>query len=369
MKTKTFNFSSNKLTINMAFNYGLFEKFESNKSGYPITVYSRAVIEQPSVKDEILTSIIPDFENAIRMYESIYGKAPFEELTVTEVPFGHGIAFNGYTYLSYSTFYNRSDKGFDESFRAHELAHQFWYSNKTLSYHDRWLSEGFAEFSGLWFMQIVLKDNEKYFDMLDRYFKNISETRKSFISDGAETSPIWMGNRASSSKTAGDYSTIIYEKSAWILHMLRIFCIGLNNFNEDLFKDILRDFYQLSNKQLVSTEDFIQICEKHIQMDMKWFFDQYVYNSYLPEYKFEWENDGQDENGKYLVKIEIDQLNVPDNFYSEIPLKIDFGDGKFYAMRVAVKGNKLVGKLPPMPLKPKDIEFNYLKGVFGEYDD
>ena len=69
--------------------------------------------------------------------------------------------------LSWVTFQNTSDAGDDELFRAHEVAHQWWGIGVDFeSYHDQWLSEGFANFSGLWYMQTVRHDNRKYFDML-----------------------------------------------------------------------------------------------------------------------------------------------------------------------------------------------------------
>ena len=49
-----------------------------------------------------------------------------------------------------------------------------------ISYHDQWLSEGFATYSGLWYLQAAKDDNELFFDVLhewkDKYlmFKGVS---------------------------------------------------------------------------------------------------------------------------------------------------------------------------------------------------
>jgi len=59
-------------------------------------------------------------------------------------------------HLSFATFLGLADEGEDESFRAHEMAHQWWgIGVEPASYRDAWLSEGFAEFSGMWYMQII----------------------------------------------------------------------------------------------------------------------------------------------------------------------------------------------------------------------
>jgi hypothetical protein len=59
--------------------------------------------------------------------------------------------------LSYSTFTNTSIDGFDEFFRAHEVAHQWWGNGaRPASYRDAWLSEGLATFCGIWYVQLEM---------------------------------------------------------------------------------------------------------------------------------------------------------------------------------------------------------------------
>ena len=73
-------------------------------------------------------------------------------------------------HLSWVTFQQTDQQGEDEVFRAHEVAHQWWGVGVDFtSYHDQWLSEGFSDFSGLWYLQTVRKDNDKYFGMLRRW--------------------------------------------------------------------------------------------------------------------------------------------------------------------------------------------------------
>ena len=51
---------------------------------------------------------------------------------------------------------------------AHELAHQWWgVGVQPATYHDRWLSEGFAEFAGLWYMGHNRGSAELYMDRLE----------------------------------------------------------------------------------------------------------------------------------------------------------------------------------------------------------
>src|SRR3989442_693763 len=76
--------------------------------------------------------------------------------------------------LSWVTFQQTDQQGEDEVFRSHEVAHQWWGIGVDFAtYHDQWMSEGFADFSGLWYLQAARKDNEKYFGVLRRWRANI----------------------------------------------------------------------------------------------------------------------------------------------------------------------------------------------------
>jgi hypothetical protein len=56
----------------------------------------------------------------------MYGPPPVQHFYATETPTFDGEAFPGMIALSFSTFVRTDDRGFDETFRAHEVAHQWW---------------------------------------------------------------------------------------------------------------------------------------------------------------------------------------------------------------------------------------------------
>ena len=50
----------------------------------------------------------------------------------------------------------------------HEIAHQWWgHMVGWKSYHDQWMSEGFAEFSASLFIQQITRDEKKYKEFWD----------------------------------------------------------------------------------------------------------------------------------------------------------------------------------------------------------
>jgi aminopeptidase N len=126
----------------------------------------------------------------------------------------------------------------------------------------------------------------------------------------------------------------------------------------------MQDYYRTYNGKNASTEDFLAIVSKHAGIDMKWFFDQWVYSTPLPKYEYSYRS--KDTAGQYKVTLRVKQLNVPDTFRAIIPLKIEFGQTKFYRLRVIVSGPVTQLDLPLFPYEPTNIIFNDLEGVLCE---
>ena len=100
---------------------------------------------------------------------------------------------------------------------------------------------------------------------------------------------------------------------------------------------------------------------------MKWFFDQWIYKAKIPKYTYGWKLEPT-ADGKYLIKIRVKQEEVDSNFKMPVPLRVNFGDEKYYPFRMGVSGKITEITTPPMPMKPKDLEFNYLESVLCDYD-
>lgn len=63
-----------------------------------------------------------DVANALRFFRAVYGKAPVQRFYATDIPWLHGEAWPGIIGLSWATFFETSQDGSDEIFRAHEVA-------------------------------------------------------------------------------------------------------------------------------------------------------------------------------------------------------------------------------------------------------
>jgi aminopeptidase N len=264
-------------------------------------------------------------------------------------------------HLSWSTFQNTSDHGEDEVFRAHEVAHQWWGIGVDFaSYHDQWLSEGFSNFSGLWYLQTVSKDNDKYFDMLRQW-------RSSILLREGEPGPISLGYRvfASRDDDLDDYQTVVYKKGAWVIHMLRILMLDLKTMSDDRFTAMMKDFYAKYEGRRASTEDFQRVVERHTGAEMGWFFDQWVHSTAIPTYRVAHRTEPA-ENGQFRVRLRVRQEGVPESFQMFVPVTLDLGKDRKARVRVKVKGAVSEIELPLMPAEPKSVKFNDLEGVLAE---
>ncbi|MBI5325753.1 MAG: hypothetical protein HZB41_10875 [Ignavibacteriae bacterium] len=306
---------------------------------------------------------------SMSFFTKLFGSLPIKKFYATELLAFHGEAFPGLIHLSSLTFWDQSKSGRGESFRSHEVAHQWWgISTDIKSYRDRWLSEGFAEYVSLMYTQMVLKDNEKFFDFLRRSREEIINLRKSFLGSGFEQGPIALGHRLSSSKTPGDYDLIIYEKGAWVLHMLRNYCINLNTLNEDVFFNIIKEFYHTYKGKYASTIDFQRIVEKYTGMEFGWFFDQWVYDTKIPFYKVANKYEKTPE-GKYKIRIRVKQENVPPTFKMFVPIVIYGDENKSVRFRTFITNEVCEFELPLIPFEPEKIKFNEGESVLCDYEE
>jgi hypothetical protein len=303
--------------------------------------------------------VTADLANSFAFFNDVYGQTTVDEFTATEIPFNHGEAYTGLVLLSWQTFQWTAEKGFDEMFRAHEVAHQWWgIGIHPATYHDRWLSEGFAEFSGLWYMGRVRGSHEMF-------TRRLKETRELITDRRNEAAPIWLGTRVSNSRHTDDYTTTVYRKGAWVLHMLRVLLTDHDTGSDERFEAMIKDFYSSYFGQSVTTEQFIGVVEEHAGIEMDWFFQQYVYGTGIPEYHFSY-NMEEVASGEQKVTVRVRQEKVPESFRMIVPIYLDFGEAGSATVSIDVQGPETVMELPLLPMEPLRIEFNPFESVLAE---
>ncbi len=286
-----------------------------------------------------------EMANTIRVFSSYFGPYPYKHLSVTSLPmsYSYGQGWPGLIYLWSASFLDSTQRHviglpdgvqLTDFFRAHESSHQWWgHRVGWKSYHDQWLSEGFAEFSGNLYVQY--RENMKEYVNRWRREKELLKMKDEKGHPIESLGPIWMGRRIASSETGrGSYQDLIYSKGGYVLHMLRMQLSDPRNPDPDhLFKDMMQDYCKTFDNKAASTEDFKGIVEKHMTraMDldgnhkMDWFFNQYVYGTGIPQYNFHASVEATPD-GKTHIKGQLTRSGVPDTWKDAIPLYAHMGD-------------------------------------------
>jgi len=328
--------------------------------------------------------VLSETQNSTRIFDAYFGKLPFKRIAMTQqpVPSG-GQAWATLIYMPYMAFIGDTQrvqlfgvKGGTSSFweivTPHEVAHQWWgHSVGWTSYHDQWMSEGFAHLSTSLHIQFVEKDLKKFNQFWEDQRKLIIEpSQRTKGLKPYTVGPVTQGYRLNTAKTGSVAQSLIYPKGAYVLHMIRMM---MNDRKEGdaKFQTMMRDFIKTHYNKDISTEDFKAIVEKHItpKMDvdkngkMDWFFDQWVYGSEVPAYKLEYSVNKGD-GGKAVLSGKITQSGVSDNFVMPVPLYLDFGGGWISAGEVTIVGNKSfdLGNIQ-LPREPKRVAILALSDI------
>ncbi|PYU10795.1 MAG: hypothetical protein DMG29_16885 [Acidobacteria bacterium] len=319
--------------------------------------------------------------NTVRLFELYFGPYPYKHLAVTNIPYSYGQGWPGLLYLSALSFLDstqrhnlgiRDNIRLTDFFRAHESSHQWWgHRVGWKSYHDQWLSEGFAEFSG--YLYILYRQNQKEYLNRLRLARQDLAARDLHNHVYESVGPVWMGRRLSSSESPRGYATVIYVKGGYILHMLRMMLYDPRNQEHDqLFQTMMRDFCKTYDNKAASTEDFKAIVEKYMTraMDlegnhrMDWFFRQYVYGTGVPHYEFRYQTQNTPE-GKVKILGKVTRSGVPDDWMDTLPLYLHKGGG---AMRIGFV-NATKPETPfefLMSSQPEKLSLNYNEDVLAE---
>ncbi len=382
------------------FNYGQYKKIDFPD---PITHYQIAgyyLTELPSslkgyeggalsgMAPMAMTKYALDQTRAQMQVCTLYfGRAPYENMNITEQPnFNFGQSWPNLVYLPISAYMDSTQRwllfgeinakftGFVQEVTPHEVAHQ-WFGHAIgwASYHDQWLSEGFADFAAALFLQQAVgpKWQKDYTEFWQRQRERILE-KNSFGMAPNDAGPLWLGLRLMSPRTMRAYQDVTYSKGAYVLSMLRSVMRADNGTGEpdQAFIDMMHDFTASHRDSPASTETFRAIAEKHMTKDMDlqkngrldWFFKEWVFGTEVPRYSFKYELQPA-EPGKFKVQAEITQSEVGSNFAMFVPVYGDFGNGMVRLGQVAMVGNSTRKVIFNLDRRPKKVVLNVYKEI------
>lgn len=333
------------------------------KTFYPISTYliaiysgdyrthSQKYISMSKDTIDLFCYALPDkFEDAVRdfadhnkylrVFEDLFGFYPFtkEKYSMAQFNWVYG-AMEHQTITGIGTDYISGRKFFQDMI-IHELAHQWWgnaVGPKT--WKDIWLNEGFSTYS-----EALYWEKTSGIDAL----KTTLAAKTGLFRNGTLYNP-----------DKNLFSSLVYDKGAWVLHMLR------KEVGDDTFFKILRNYYKRFKYKNASTKDFQKISEEISGKSLGNFFDQWIFKG---EGIIEAEYDYHITSSKGVFKTEINlkQLqNGYDMYKFPLDIKLIFENDSVTQTFYVMKKEETI--IIESKSKPLDIIFDPDKWLLANF--
>ncbi len=278
-------------------------------------------------------------KRALEFYSSYIGPFSYEKLAnIQSNAVGGGMeAASAIMYGDNSVTGKRTERW--RNIIIHEVAHQ-WFGNSVTEYDwdDVWLSEGFATYFTLLFIEheygrdAFLEKLDKSKEIVDRF--NSLNPGYRIVHDNL--------------KDMRKVTTIqTYQKGCWILHMLRG-VMGTDNFWQGI-----RTYYQKYRNSHACTLDFQREMEEASGKDLSIFFQQWLYEPGALEVAGGWKYNPTSKE----VEIVLDQVQEDGSLF-EMPMEValyfeDQDQSQLEVLQISKKSNHFIIKVPEMPQKIK----------------
>ena len=287
-------------------------------------------------------------KKVLEFYSNYVGPYAYEKLANIQTP-----SVNGGMETSSAIFYGEDLVTGKREERTrnvviHEIAHQ-WFGNAVTetTWDDAWLSEGFATFFTLLFIE-----NEYG---KDEYTKGILKAKKTVYDLSAKMPAFSIVSDRTAEKEVVT-SGITYQKGAWVLHMLR------NLIGEAAFKKGIQNYYATYFNANTSTDAFIVEMEKASSKDLKLFFKQWLYQPINPTINASWNYDATTQK----LKIHLNQTQG-DQFLFTVPVEMGYykkGDTKPTLLTLNLKNKEqdftfsVKNSIDKLELDPRNVLLN-----------
>jgi len=289
---------------------------------------------------------LADGTNACRVFSTYFGPLAEKHVAITQQSqFLFGQSWPSLIFMPYISFLDGTQrqrlgltaaKDFVDQVGFHEFSHQWWGHLVTAaSYRDVWLEEGFAEFSAALALQ-----HTQGWGAYEHFWREarraiFAKPTHSAVAD-IDAGPITQGFRLHTDHTPFAYQALVYEKGAYVLHMLRMLMWdGADKVPDRRFMAMMHDYVSTYAGKQATTADFQEVVERHMvpamnatgDGNMDWFFRQWVYGTEAPHYVADLRLESA--GAEVRIKGKITQEGVADDFRGLVPIYLVFDRGQF----------------------------------------
>jgi aminopeptidase N len=220
---------------------------------------------------------------------------------------------------------------------VHEIAHQ-WFGNSVTEHDwdDVWLSEGFATYFALLYME--------QFDGRDAFVEGLTRARATVIAaeQNQPDTPIIHRNLRDMSRVLNPF---VYQKGGWVLHMLR------GEIGTERFWAGIREYYRRHRDGNASTDDLRQVMEQVSGRDLRPFFRQWLMRPGVPQVSLSWRHDP----ARQAVEVTVTQTQPGEPFAFTLDVRVSpTGTGAPVDVRLTVDRSPVAASIP-VPLAPASV--------------
>lgn len=201
--------------------------------------------------------------DSMKIFNDIFGKYPYNQYSVVETNFPSGMEYPQIVFIG-KDYYTREYIDFLEIIIVHETAHQWWYGlvgNDQIE--EAWLDESLASYSEVIYFsenygKRVGKDYHRY-ENIDRYEYYPDYIKEASVMRALNEFEGW-----------DDYGLLVYTKGAIFLDEFKM------KYGEEMFYNILKEYYNRYKFRIATAEDFINICEEITGEDLDSYFNKWL---------------------------------------------------------------------------------------------
>lgn len=235
----------------------------------------------------------------------------------------------------------------------HEVAHQ-WFGNAVTEsdWDDVWLSEGFATYFTLLFIE------HQY--GRDEFRRGLAASRERVLAFDKEQPDyrVVHDNLADMSKVTTGQT---YQKGAWVLHMLR----GL--IGDEAFWTGIRRYYQAHMNGHATTADFRAEMERASGRDLRVFFDQWLTRGGVVRLEGDWRHDAS----AGQVTVRLTQVDRARTFAMPIQVAVYTAGNPVPALSTVQLGDVVTEVRIAAPARPERVvldphQWVLMEATFGE---
>lgn len=314
--TRTFVFDHIFHTSLFAFSVGDFQRVEgTSASGIPLSV---VVTSEEAPYAQAVLDIMKD---VMSIYADLFVPYPWNKLDAVAMPNSFSGGFGPLsTIMMMQRSFEVSDDGHGlwiaMQLVSHEMGHQWWGNFvEMLDDASIFLSEGLAEFSSNLFVEKTADNRYSFASNNMSYVYTVDhDAEVAMVSPFVYISPY--------------YYQLAYQKGACVADLLRW------ELGEELFLQGVREFLGRYERKYASAREFFDVMEEFTQVDLQWFWDQWMDGTGLPVLQMGGSYDP--ETGELVITARQEDSNV---FRLKLPVVVTLRTGEQQEAFMSIEGS------------------------------